>query len=109
MELAGRVGSSQLKVPSLSPQPRPRQSPASEGEEEELMMEEEEEEVLTGASAEDKSRRPPVKGPSEPVHPGERWGEEGRRKGRRPTELRWGRRLGASLAFLFLRAPKMPG
>ncbi|XP_060001514.1 MPN domain-containing protein isoform X4 [Lagenorhynchus albirostris] len=44
-------------------------SPASEGEEEELMMEEEEEEVLTGASAEDKSRRPPVKGPSEPVHP----------------------------------------
>ncbi|XP_060153311.1 MPN domain-containing protein isoform X2 [Globicephala melas] len=69
VELAGRVGSSQLKVPSLSPQPRPRQSPASEGEEEELMMEEEEEEVLTGASAEDKSRRPPVKGPSEPVHP----------------------------------------
>nr|XP_058918042.1 MPN domain-containing protein isoform X5 [Kogia breviceps] len=69
LELAGRVGSSQLKVPSLSPQPRPRQSPASEGEEEELMMEEEEEEVLTGASAEDKSRRPAVKGPSEPVHP----------------------------------------
>ncbi|KAM7141986.1 MPN domain-containing protein isoform 5-T7 [Molossus nigricans] len=44
-------------------------SPASEGEEEELLMEEEEEEVLTGVSAEDKSRRPPAKGPSEPAHP----------------------------------------
>ncbi|KAM5306615.1 MPN domain-containing protein isoform 2-T2 [Glossophaga mutica] len=44
-------------------------SPASEGEEEDLLMEEEEEEVLAGVSAEDKSRRPPVKGPSEPAHP----------------------------------------
>ncbi|KAM9731793.1 MPN domain-containing protein isoform 2-T2 [Dama dama] len=44
------------------------ESPASEGEEEELLIEEEEEEVLTGASAEDKSRRPQGKGPSEPVH-----------------------------------------
>lgn len=50
------------------------QSPASEGEEEELLMEEEEEEVLAGVSAEDKGRRPPVKGPSEPAHPGERRG-----------------------------------
>lgn len=32
-------------------------------------MEDEEEEVLTGVSAEDKSRRPQAKGPSEPVHP----------------------------------------
>uniref|UniRef100_A0A8C3X1I0 MPN domain containing n=1 Tax=Catagonus wagneri TaxID=51154 RepID=A0A8C3X1I0_9CETA len=48
------------------------ESPASEGEEEELLMEEEEEEVLTGVSAEDKIRRPQAKGPSEPVHPGER-------------------------------------
>ncbi|XP_045445040.1 MPN domain-containing protein isoform X4 [Pipistrellus kuhlii] len=45
------------------------ESPASEGEEEELLMEEEEEEVLAGVSAEDKSRRPPAKGPSEPAHP----------------------------------------
>lgn len=60
----------QLRVPLLSPPPR--QSPASEGEEEELLMEEEEEEVLAGVSAEDKSRRPPAKGPSEPAHPGER-------------------------------------
>nr|XP_031292835.1 MPN domain-containing protein isoform X2 [Camelus dromedarius] len=44
-----------------------RESPASEGEEEEL-LEEEEEEVLTGVSAEDKSRRPQAKGLSEPVH-----------------------------------------
>ncbi|XP_068393342.1 MPN domain-containing protein isoform X3 [Eschrichtius robustus] len=55
----------QLHIPTAAAD----ESPASEGEEEELMMEEEEEEVLTGASAEDKSRRPPVKGPSEPVHP----------------------------------------
>ncbi|XP_030735174.1 MPN domain-containing protein isoform X3 [Globicephala melas] len=55
----------QLHIPAAAAD----ESPASEGEEEELMMEEEEEEVLTGASAEDKSRRPPVKGPSEPVHP----------------------------------------
>ncbi|XP_045401036.1 MPN domain-containing protein isoform X2 [Lemur catta] len=45
------------------------ESPASEGEEEELLMEEEEEEVLAGVSAEDKSRRPPGKGPSETAHP----------------------------------------
>ncbi|CAK6445616.1 unnamed protein product [Pipistrellus nathusii] len=45
------------------------ESPASEGEEEELLMEEEEEEVLAGVSAEDKSRRPPAKGLSEPAHP----------------------------------------
>uniref|UniRef100_A0A8C5ZY00 MPN domain-containing protein n=1 Tax=Marmota marmota marmota TaxID=9994 RepID=A0A8C5ZY00_MARMA len=45
------------------------ESPASEGEEEELLMEEEEEEVLEGVSAEDKNRRPPGKGPSEPAHP----------------------------------------
>uniref|UniRef100_A0A2K5KJS0 MPN domain-containing protein n=1 Tax=Cercocebus atys TaxID=9531 RepID=A0A2K5KJS0_CERAT len=44
-------------------------SPASEGEEEELLMEEEEEDVLAGVSAEDKSRRPPGKNPSEPAHP----------------------------------------
>ncbi|XP_057396118.1 MPN domain-containing protein isoform X4 [Balaenoptera acutorostrata] len=55
----------QLHIPAAAAD----ESPASEGEEEELMMEEEEEEVLTGASAEDKSRRPLVKGPSEPVHP----------------------------------------
>lgn len=36
------------------------------------MIEEEEEEVLAGVSTEDKSRRPPVKGPVEPAHPGER-------------------------------------
>uniref|UniRef100_A0A8C5VCX6 MPN domain-containing protein n=1 Tax=Microcebus murinus TaxID=30608 RepID=A0A8C5VCX6_MICMU len=45
------------------------ESPASEGEEEELLMEEDEEEVLAGVSAEDKSRRPPGKGPLEPAHP----------------------------------------
>ncbi|XP_021571391.1 MPN domain-containing protein [Carlito syrichta] len=44
------------------------ESPASEGEEEELLMEEEEEEAL----AEDKTRRPPGKGATEPAHPGER-------------------------------------
>ncbi|XP_053435644.1 MPN domain-containing protein isoform X2 [Nycticebus coucang] len=44
------------------------ESPASEGEEEELLMEEEEEEVLAGVSVEDKSRRPPGKGPSEASH-----------------------------------------
>ncbi|XP_059744640.1 MPN domain-containing protein isoform X3 [Bos taurus] len=44
------------------------ESPASEGEEEEPLIEEEEEEVLTAASADDKSRRPQGKGPSEPVH-----------------------------------------
>ncbi|XP_008582650.1 PREDICTED: MPN domain-containing protein [Galeopterus variegatus] len=44
------------------------ESPASEGEEEELLMEEEEEDVLAGVSAEDKSRRPPGKGPSDPAH-----------------------------------------
>uniref|UniRef100_A0A8C2P4B0 MPN domain containing n=1 Tax=Capra hircus TaxID=9925 RepID=A0A8C2P4B0_CAPHI len=44
------------------------ESPASEVEEEEPLIEEEEEEVLTAASAEDKSRRPQGKGPSEPVH-----------------------------------------
>nr|XP_034801369.2 MPN domain-containing protein isoform X1 [Pan paniscus] len=45
------------------------ESPASEGEEEELLMEEEEEDVLAGVSAEDKSRRPLGKSPSEPAHP----------------------------------------
>ncbi|XP_013977660.2 MPN domain-containing protein isoform X3 [Canis lupus baileyi] len=44
------------------------ESPASEGEEEELLMEEEEEEALAGVSTEDKSRRPPAKGPLEPAH-----------------------------------------
>ncbi|XP_045155992.1 MPN domain-containing protein [Echinops telfairi] len=55
------------------------ESPASEGEEEELLMEEEEEDVPAGVSAEDKSRRPPGKGPSEPAHQGERHrgGKEG--------------------------------
>uniref|UniRef100_A0A8C0L1T7 MPN domain containing n=1 Tax=Canis lupus dingo TaxID=286419 RepID=A0A8C0L1T7_CANLU len=49
------------------------ESPASEGEEEELLMEEEEEEALAGVSTEDKSRRPPAKGPLEPaVPPGKR-------------------------------------
>lgn len=55
----------QLHVPAAAAD----ESPASEGEEEELLMEEEEEEVLAGVSTEDKSRRPPVKGPSEPAHP----------------------------------------
>ena len=54
------------------PHPDPTQSPASEVEEEEPLIEEEEEEVLTAASAEDKSRRPQGKGPSEPVHSGKR-------------------------------------
>lgn len=45
------------------------ESPASEAEEEELLMEEDEEEVLGGVSAEDKSRRPPGKGPTETAHP----------------------------------------
>lgn len=53
------------------PSPPLPQSPASEGEEEELLMEEDEEEVLAGVSTEDKSRRPPAKGPLEPPHPGE--------------------------------------
>lgn len=65
----------ELRVPLLSP--LPHQSPASEGEEEELLMEEEEEEVLAGVSAEDKSRRPPAKGPSELAHPGESERHEG--------------------------------
>uniref|UniRef100_A0A8D1SW06 MPN domain-containing protein n=1 Tax=Sus scrofa TaxID=9823 RepID=A0A8D1SW06_PIG len=55
----------QFHVPAVAAD----ESPASEGEEEELLMEDEEEEVLTGVSAEDKSRRPQAKGPSEPVHP----------------------------------------
>ena len=68
-----------MENPAKSPvafphHPDPTQSPASEGEEEELLIEEEEEEVLTGASAEDKSRRPQGKGPSEPVHSGKRSG-----------------------------------
>ncbi|XP_054983055.1 MPN domain-containing protein [Sorex araneus] len=45
------------------------ESPASEGEEDDLLMEEEEEEVLAGVSAEDKSRRAPLKVPLEPAHP----------------------------------------
>uniref|UniRef100_A0A286Y1G1 MPN domain containing n=1 Tax=Cavia porcellus TaxID=10141 RepID=A0A286Y1G1_CAVPO len=45
------------------------ESPASEAEEEELLMEEDEEEVLGGVSAEDKSRRPPGKGPTETATP----------------------------------------
>ncbi|XP_055105587.1 MPN domain-containing protein isoform X3 [Symphalangus syndactylus] len=44
------------------------ESPASEGEEEELLIEEEEDDVLAGVSAEDKSRRPLGKSPSEPAH-----------------------------------------
>ncbi|XP_077601690.1 MPN domain-containing protein [Crocuta crocuta] len=55
----------QLHVPTAAAD----ESPASEGEEEELLMEEEEEEVLAGVSAEDKSRRPPAKGPLETAHP----------------------------------------
>ncbi|XP_032989404.1 MPN domain-containing protein isoform X1 [Rhinolophus ferrumequinum] len=55
----------QLHVPAAAAD----ESPASEGEEEELLMEEEEEEVLAGVSAEDKNRRPPAKGASEPAHP----------------------------------------
>ncbi|XP_019599581.1 MPN domain-containing protein isoform X1 [Rhinolophus sinicus] len=54
----------QLHVPAAAAD----ESPASEGEEEELLMEEEEEEVLAGVSAEDKNRRPPAKGASEPAH-----------------------------------------
>lgn len=45
------------------------ESPASEGEEDDLLMEEEEEEVLAGVSAEDKSRRAPLKMPPESAHP----------------------------------------
>ncbi|XP_023572736.1 MPN domain-containing protein isoform X1 [Octodon degus] len=45
------------------------ESPASEAEEEELLMEEEEEEALVGVSTEDKSRKPPGKGPTETAHP----------------------------------------
>ncbi|XP_036026307.1 MPN domain-containing protein isoform X2 [Onychomys torridus] len=50
------------------------ESPTSEGEEEELLLEEEEEDVLAGVSAEDKGRRPPGKGSSEPeaTPPGKR-------------------------------------
>lgn len=48
-------------------------------------MEEEEEEALAGVSTEDKSRRPPAKGPLEPAHTGKRPGE--------------GRRPGSGLAF----------
>ncbi|KAM8764178.1 MPN domain-containing protein isoform 3-T3 [Rhynchonycteris naso] len=55
----------QLHVPAAATD----ESPASEGEEEELLIEEEEEEVLAGVSADDKSRRLPVKGSSEPVNP----------------------------------------
>uniref|UniRef100_A0A452TPG7 MPN domain containing n=1 Tax=Ursus maritimus TaxID=29073 RepID=A0A452TPG7_URSMA len=55
----------QLHIPTAAAD----ESPASEGEEEELLIEEEEEEVLAGVSTEDKSRRPPVKGPVEPAHP----------------------------------------
>uniref|UniRef100_A0A452RYF9 MPN domain containing n=1 Tax=Ursus americanus TaxID=9643 RepID=A0A452RYF9_URSAM len=59
----------QLHIPTAAAD----ESPASEGEEEELLIEEEEEEVLAGVSTEDKSRRPPVKGPVEPaVPPGKR-------------------------------------
>lgn len=50
-------------------------------------MEEDEEEVLAGVSTEDKSRRPPGKGPLEPPHPGERL-REGRGWHRRPAQLR---------------------
>uniref|UniRef100_A0A8C2M4S9 MPN domain-containing protein n=1 Tax=Cricetulus griseus TaxID=10029 RepID=A0A8C2M4S9_CRIGR len=42
------------------------ESPTSEGEEEELLLEEEEEDVLARVSAEEKGRRPPGKGSSEP-------------------------------------------
>ncbi|XP_059015500.1 MPN domain-containing protein isoform X2 [Mustela lutreola] len=55
----------QLHIPTAAAD----ESPASEGEEEELLMEEDEEEVLAGVSTEDKSRRPPGKGPLEPPHP----------------------------------------
>lgn len=71
--MVGTVRDTQVRVSPLSPR-LSCQSPASEGEEEELLMEEEEEEVLAGVSAEDKGRRPPAKGPSEPAHPGERRG-----------------------------------
>ncbi|XP_066200123.1 MPN domain-containing protein isoform X3 [Saccopteryx leptura] len=57
----------QLHVPAAAAD----ESPASEGEEEELLIEEEEEEVLAGVSADDKSRRLPAKGPTEPVNPAE--------------------------------------
>jgi hypothetical protein len=50
-------------------------------------MEDDEDEVLAGVSAEDKSRRPQGKGPSEPAHAGERRGvgvgREIMRRGRR--------------------------
>lgn len=82
--LVGTVGDTQVRVSPLSPR-LSRQSPASEGEEEELLMEEEEEEVLAGVSAEDKGRRPPAKGPSEPAHPGERRGAGGGARGRRDS------------------------
>ncbi|XP_027982081.1 MPN domain-containing protein isoform X2 [Eumetopias jubatus] len=55
----------QLHIPTAAAD----ESPPSEGEEEELLMEEEEEDVLAGVSTEDKSRRPPAKGPLEPAHP----------------------------------------
>lgn len=59
-------------------------------------MEEEEEEVLAGVSAEDKSRRPPVKGPSEPAHPGERH-EGGQEAGREACRIQ--EEAGAGLPF----------
>ncbi|XP_066131658.1 MPN domain-containing protein isoform X7 [Saccopteryx bilineata] len=59
----------QLHVPAVAAD----ESPASEGEEEELLIEEEEEEVLAGVSADDKSRRLPAKGPTEPVNPVPGW------------------------------------
>ena len=93
----GRVGCSQLRVLPLS-SPLPRQSPASEGEEEDLLMEEEEEEVLAGVSAEDKSRRPPVKGPSEPAHPGERH-EGGKEAGQGACRTQVQEEAGTGLAF----------
>lgn len=65
------------------------------------MMEEEEEEVLTGASAEDKSRRPPVKGPSEPVHPGERWGGGGEEEGQEADGTQVGEEAGGKSGLSF--------
>lgn len=91
----GTVGDTQVRVSPLSPR-LSRQSPASEGEEEELLMEEEEEEVLAGVSAEDKGRRPPAKGPSEPAHPGERRGAGGGARGAGQAGLRRGGGQGQS-------------
>lgn len=68
-------------------------------------MEDEEEEVLTGVSAEDKSRRPQAKGPSEPVHPGE-MGREGEKAGRSGQHSGRGGGWGQAWPFFSLEPPR---